>query len=116
MTPTELYDACAEDSELLVIDTRQSVDRTASGFIAGSVHLPRTVVEWRADPASGYTDPHFTGFGQRIVVVCNDGYSSSLAAANLRRLGYAHATDLIGGFEAWRRAACRCRATPEPSS
>jgi rhodanese-related sulfurtransferase len=68
------------------------------------VHLPRTVVEWRIDPVSGYSVPEATGLDQRIVVYCNDGYSSSFAAANLRRLGFDRATDLIGGFDGWVRA------------
>ena len=99
----DLADAIAGDPTLVVADTRQAVDRATFGHIAGSVHLPRTVLEWRVDPDAGYANPAFTGFDQRIVVVCNDGYSSSLAAANLQRLGFVNATDLIGGFMAWKR-------------
>lgn len=104
ISPHELADAIVADPTLVVADTRQAVDRSLFGHIVGSVHLPRTVLEWRVDPAAGYTNKAFTGFDQRIVVVCNDGYSSSLAAANLQRLGFADATDLIGGFMAWKRA------------
>lgn len=88
--------------DVVVVDTRQTTDRAATGAIPGSVHVPRTVLEWRADAASGYSDAAFADRSRRIVVVCTDGYSSSLAAANLRRLGFARATDLIGGFVAWR--------------
>jgi rhodanese-related sulfurtransferase len=104
VTPRELFEALASGSEVVVCDTRQVVDRDADGFIEGSVHVPRSVLEWRADPASGYSHGAVAHLQQRIVVVCNDGYSSSLAAANLQRIGFEHATDLIGGFRAWIRA------------
>jgi rhodanese-related sulfurtransferase len=68
------------------------------------VHAPRTVTEWRVDPASGGHDPAFDSFERLVVVVCSQGYSSRLAAANLRRVGYFRGTDLVGGFEAWHRA------------
>ena len=88
----------------LVVDTRTPGDIGATGWIAGSVHAPRTVTEWRADPASGGHHPAFDRFDRRVVVVCNQGYSSVLTAATLRRLGYLAATDLAGGIEAWRLA------------
>lgn len=103
MTAVEVAEAI-EEPGLVVIDTRQAADRNAFGWIPGSVHLPRTVLEWRVDPASGYSDPAVSGWDQPVVVVCNDGYSSSIAAANLRRLGHRRATDMIGGFNAWQRA------------
>ena len=104
LSATELADEIATGAPMIIADTRQAVDRSSFGHITGSVHLPRTVLEWRADPASGYSDPVVDGFDRRIVVVCNDGYSSSLAAANLQRLGFRNATDLVGGFMAWRHA------------
>jgi rhodanese-related sulfurtransferase len=85
----------------LVIDTRTHVDRTRTGVIEGSVHIPRTVLEWHLDPTNGYRHPMVTSFEQPIVVVCNGGYSSSLAAANLRRLGFTNVADLVGGVHAW---------------
>ncbi|CAB4887514.1 unannotated protein [freshwater metagenome] len=100
LSPAQLSEALRRD-DVVVLDTRQGSDRETDGCIEHSLHCPRTVVEWRADPASGYSSPAISGFGQRIVVVCNDGYSSSLAAATLQRLGFTHATDLIGGFQAW---------------
>lgn len=103
LTPAEVA-ALADEPDVVVIDTRQASDREAFGWIPGSVHLPRTVVEWRVDPASGYSDSAVSGWDQRLVVVCNDGYSSSFAAANLRRLGHRRATDMVGGFTAWQRA------------
>ncbi len=104
VSPQQLAELRGNDPTLVIIDTRQTVDRIEHGWIDGSVHAPRTVVEWRVDPASGYSISEVAGFEQRIVLVCNDGYSSTLAAANLQRVGYARATDLIGGFQAWLRA------------
>ena len=104
ITPLDLDERQRSDRTIVVIDSRQQIDRDRDGYVPGSIHLPRTVLEWRADPASGYPDGRIAGFEKRLVVYCTDGYSSSLAAANLQRLGFAHVTDLIGGFEAWRRA------------
>jgi rhodanese-related sulfurtransferase len=85
----------------LVVDTRTHTDRCRMGVIAGSIHVPRTVLEWHLDPANGYAHPAIAGFDDRLVVVCNGGYSSSLAAANLVRLGFTDVRDLIGGVRAW---------------
>ena len=94
---------------MVVLDTRTPTDRDRFGVIAGSVHAPRTVLEWAVDPASGYHHPAVRGFDQRLVVVCHEGYSSSLAAQSLRRLGFHRATDLVGGVAgvAGRRPAPR---------
>jgi rhodanese-related sulfurtransferase len=69
--------------------------------IPGSVHVSRTVVEWNIDPANGYLHPAMQSFDQPVVVVCNGGYSSSLATANLVRIGFTWVADLIGGHTAW---------------
>jgi rhodanese-related sulfurtransferase len=103
-TPAELQAAIAADPDLLVVDTRTPTDRQRFGVIAGSVHLPRTLVEWHLDPANGFVHPSVSDFDQQIVLVCNGGYSTSLAADNLRRLGYHRAGDLIGGVTAWKQA------------
>ena len=87
-----------------VVDTRTPTDLARTGVIAGSVHVPRTVLEWHLDPANGYRHPAAPGFDGPIVVVCNGGYSSSLAAANLRRIGFTDVADLIGGIHAWQVA------------
>ena len=102
LTPEALRDELDADPGMVVLDTRTPTDRDRFGVIAGSVHAPRTVLEWAVDPASGYHHPAVTGFDQRIVVVCHEGYSSSLAAQSLRRLGFHRATDLVGGVAAWR--------------
>ena len=66
--------------------------------------IDRNVLEWRLDPTSEHRIPEVTGHDQMIVVMCDEGYSSSLAAAALQDLGYAPATDVEGGFQAWRAA------------
>lgn len=89
----------------LLLDIRSELQRERDGLIPGALFHPRNVVEWRADPASGHDDPRLSGDLQRpVIVVCNEGYQSSLVAATLQQLGYANATDLDGGFQAWRAA------------
>ena len=85
----------------LVIDTRCRDDRRVKGAIPGSVHIPLSVLFWRLDPASPYRDEAIADRGRRIILVCADGFSSSLAAATLRELGFARAADLDGGFHGW---------------
>lgn len=86
----------------LIVDTRPVDQRERDGELPGAVVVDRNVLEWRLDPASPDRVAEVTGYDQRIIIVCNEGYSSSLAAATLRRLGLLRATDLIGGFQAWR--------------
>lgn len=85
----------------LIIDTRCAEARHRSGTIPGSVHVPLSVLYWRLDPTSGHHDPALSDRERRIILVCADGYSSSLAAATLRDLGFERATDLDGGFNGW---------------
>ncbi len=101
VTPHQLSEQMRRSEPPLVIDTRTHTDRNRFGVVPGSVHVPRTVVEWHLDPANGYLHPAMTSFEQPIVVVCNGGYSSSLAAANLARIGFTSVADLIGGHSAW---------------
>jgi rhodanese-related sulfurtransferase len=88
----------------LVVDTRPVEQRDRDGSLPGAVVVDRNVLEWRLDPTSPNRIPEATDEERRIILVCNEGYSSSLAAATLRRLGLARATDLVGGFQAWLRA------------
>ena len=88
----------------LLVDTRSSDDRRDSGTIPGSVHVPLSVLFWRLDPSSGFDDPALSDLARPVVLICAHGYSSSLAAATLRDLGFANAGDVIGGFEAWSAA------------
>jgi rhodanese-related sulfurtransferase len=91
----------AETPEAVVVDTRDANDRHAEGVIPGSIPIPLSVLLWRADPDSPSRDDRIADLDARVVVVCNDGYSSSWAAAELVSLGFARAGDLIGGHRAW---------------
>lgn len=102
VTPQEAYDT-AETGGLLV-DIRYAALRDRDGLIPGALVVERNELEWRLDPQGGHRAPEATGHGLRVVVICNEGYASSLAAASLRQLGLSHATDLVGGFQAWRAA------------
>jgi rhodanese-related sulfurtransferase len=87
----------------LLVDIRSELERARDGVIPGAVFHPRNVLEWRADPASGHSDPRLADdLHRQLIVVCHGGYQSSLAAATLQDLGFARATDLVGGFEAWK--------------
>ena len=88
----------------LLIDIRSDSQRTRDGRVPGALFVPRNVLEWRLDPASGHADPRVPGPDAEVIVMCNEGYQSSLAAATLQELGFARATDLVGGFQAWRAA------------
>lgn len=94
----------AARGEAVLVDIRGSEQRARDGAIPGAVTIARNVLEWRADPASQYRDPRIARPEARIVLVCHEGYQSSLAAATLQDLGLPHATDLAGGFLAWRAA------------
>ena len=88
----------------LLVDTRPSDQRGEDGEIPGATVIDRSVLEWRLDPASPSRIAAAGGYDLRVIVICNDGYSSSLAAATLQELGLVNATDVIGGFQAWRAA------------
>lgn len=100
LTPAEAL-AAVQDGALLV-DTRCAELRRSDGVVPGSIHVPLSVLYWRLDPESGHDDPALSDLGRRVVLICAHGYSSSLAAATLRQLGFDGATDVIGGFEAWQ--------------
>jgi len=96
----------------LLVDARTDPQRAEQGELPGALMIDRTVLEWRLDPASAARIPEAVDYDVEIVVVCRQGYSSSLAAASLRALGLWRATDLIGGFEAWQRAGLPCGDRP----
>jgi rhodanese-related sulfurtransferase len=101
--PADALDAVRRGAVLL--DIRSEAQREADGVIPGALFHPRNVLEWRVDPASGHADPSLGGdVDAWLVLVCNEGYQSSLAAATLQDLGFARATDLEGGFQAWSAA------------
>jgi rhodanese-related sulfurtransferase len=85
----------------LLVDTRTDAQRDREGDLPGAVVIDRTVLEWRLDPTSEWRIPEASDPNLLVVVVCRQGYSSSLAAASLRALGLHRATDLVGGAQAW---------------
>jgi ectoine hydroxylase-related dioxygenase (phytanoyl-CoA dioxygenase family)/rhodanese-related sulfurtransferase len=97
----ETVTGSAPDDQPLVIDIRDRDDRERTGMIPGSISIPLLVLEWRCDPASGATNPAVKSLDQQVVTVCNEGYTSSFAAASLKRLGFERAGDLEGGVEGW---------------
>jgi rhodanese-related sulfurtransferase len=88
----------------LLIDIRTEAQRRADGTVPQAIWLGRNVLEWRCDPSSDARDERVGGLDRHLIVMCDEGYASSLAAASLQRLGFAGATDLDGGFQAWRAA------------
>jgi rhodanese-related sulfurtransferase len=84
----------------LVIDLRPEADRQAEGELPGALVIERIHLEWRLDPTSPHLLPGLTA-DRRVVLVCNEGYASSLAAATVQELGLRDATDLVGGYRAW---------------
>jgi rhodanese-related sulfurtransferase len=100
LTPAEA--AAAQDAVL--VDIRSEAQRERDGAIPGAVAIARNVLEWRCAPDSEWRDERISDPAKLIVLICNEGYQSSLAAATLQRLGLTRATDVEGGFQAWRAA------------
>lgn len=100
--PREAAEAVAAGATL--IDLRPAEERAAEGEIPGAIVIGRNVLEWRLDPQSDDRLPDLARYDAELILFCSDGYASSLAAASLRRLGLARATDLDGGFHAWKAA------------
>ena len=110
LEPADVVSAI-EDGALL-IDLRSDLDRERDGTIPGSLHIPRTVLEWRLDPDSAWRNPYVGGLGEQIVLYCDHGCSSVFAAATLVDLGFERAGDMIGGFAAWRAAGLPVMPAP----
>ena len=100
--PAETYEAMGRGA--LLVDIRTEAQRAEQGHVPGSLHVERNVLEWRFDPQSAARLPQATGYDVQVIVMCVEGYTSSLAAAALQDLGLASATDLDGGYRAWQRA------------
>jgi rhodanese-related sulfurtransferase len=108
----EAFSASAADG--FIIDIRSQDARELHGVIPGSLLIPRTVLEWRVALDSPWRNLHLGGLDQRLILICDHGYSSILAASNLVQLGFYRAGDVIGGFESWKDnglpiAPCRHR-------
>ncbi len=104
----------AHDAGVVLVDLRSDGERARDGIIPGSIRVPRSVLEWRFDPSSEWPNPHVADRSLRLALVCAHGFSSSLAAASLVELGFRHAGDVVGGFEAWRQAGLPVAAAPAP--
>ena len=111
VTPDQAFAECAAGATL--IDIRPAAQRAATGEIPGSVIIERNHLEWRLDPASEARLPWATGYELRPIVICAEGYTSSLAAAALQDLGLAGATDVVGGYQAWQEAGLPTAAAAE---
>ena len=98
-----------------LIDTRPEFQRRADGEIPGAIVIERNHLEWRLHPASDGRIPEATNANIRWIVICDEGYASSLAAANLKAIGLRRATDVVGGFRAWRAAGLPV-ASPGPAT
>ena len=100
--PHEAHDAIVGGA--LMIDIRSEAQRAADGVVPDTIWFARNVLEWRCDPSSDAHDERVGDLDRHVIVMCDEGYQSSLAAATLQKLGFAAATDLVGGFQAWRAA------------
>jgi rhodanese-related sulfurtransferase len=120
VTPEEAFAEFCDGATL--IDIRPASQRAVGGEIPGSIVVERNHLEWRFDPASDARLPWVTGPDLRLIVVCDEGYTSSLAAASLQDLGLHGATDVIGGYQAWMAAglptarAAECAAVIAPGA
>lgn len=104
-----------QDEGALLVDIRPAAQRGREGQIPGALVIERNVLEWRLDPAGSHRIPEATGYHLPIVLVCSEGYASSLAAASLRELGLHRATDLDGGFVGWAAAGLPTIPGPHPA-
>jgi rhodanese-related sulfurtransferase len=111
VTPEQAVHAVTYERALLV-DTRPAEDRERYGTIPGALVVDRNVLEWRLDPTSPHRLEQADDPRRAVIVFCNEGYASSLAAASLRELGLVNATDLIGGFHAWAAAGLPVAGAP----
>ncbi|HKB30746.1 MAG TPA: rhodanese-like domain-containing protein [Streptosporangiaceae bacterium] len=102
LTPRQAFSELAGGA--MLVDIRPAAQRAAEGGVPGAVVIERNVLEWRFDPACADRLASVRGYGDRVIVICSEGYTSSLAAVALQDLGLRRATDIAGGFRAW--AAC----------
>jgi rhodanese-related sulfurtransferase len=99
-------------SGAVLVDIRTQAQRAEQGVVPGALHVERNVLEWRFDPRSAARLPQATGYDVQVILMCVEGYASSLAAVALQDLGLARATDLAGGFRAWERAGFPVAGAP----
>ncbi|MFI9356640.1 rhodanese-like domain-containing protein [Streptomyces lydicus] len=101
--------AAVQEAGGLLVDIRYAQLRERDGTIPGALIVERNELEWRLDPTGAHRAPEATRHDLPVVVICNEGYASTLAALSLRQLGLHRATDLTGGFQAWRAAGLPVR-------
>ena len=109
-TPERAVEAIAQGAVL--VDIRSDVQRARDGVIPDAVRVSRNELEWRADPTSAHRDPRVSDPEVPVILFCDEGYASSLAAVVLHDLGLPHATDLDGGYQAWRAAGLPVQPAP----
>nr|WP_204289129.1 rhodanese-like domain-containing protein [Microbispora amethystogenes] len=102
LSPEEAYGRVQAGA--LLVDIRPAAQRAAEGEVPGALVVERNVLEWRFDPAQDARLPEATGYDVEVIVICSEGYTSSLAAASLHDLGLTRSSDVVGGFVAWRAA------------
>jgi rhodanese-related sulfurtransferase len=100
-TPREAH-AAARSGAAILVDIRAGDVVARDGSIPGAIHHQRTVIEWRADPDCEWRDDRIADLDAPLILFCSQGFSSSLAAQTLRELGFTRATDMDGGFDAWK--------------
>jgi len=110
VTPVEA--AARISAGAVLVDIRPAAQRAREGEVPGALAVERNVLEWRFDPASDARLPEATGYDVDVVILCSEGYTSSLAADALRSLGLHRATDVVGGFLAWAAAGLPTTGTP----
>lgn len=111
LSPEHAFEAVRAGAVL--VDIRSDRARERDGIVPGSLHVPRTVLEWRLAPDSEWRSPHAPGTDARVLLLCDHGCSSVLAAVALVDLGFERAGDVVGGFEAWRAAGLPTAAAPK---
>jgi rhodanese-related sulfurtransferase len=107
--------AAAMDDGALLVDIRPLEQRRRQGEVPGGLVIGRNVLEWRLDPAGPHRIPEANRVGSAVIVLCAQGYASSLAARSLQTLGWDAATDMIGGFDAWAAAGLPVRPCAGPT-
>jgi len=110
LEPRDALDAM--DHGAVIVDIRSSDARSRDGIVPGSLHIPRTVLEWRVAPDSPWRNPHVGGVERQLLLLCDHGCASALAAATLVELGFRRAGDVVGGFLAWREQGLPLREAP----
>jgi rhodanese-related sulfurtransferase len=109
LEPARAARVLADETGAVLVDIRPAAQRAAEGEIPGAMIIERNVLEWRLDPTSDARLPVATGDDVAVIVICSEGYTSSLAADSLRSLGLWRATDVIGGYHGWAAAGLPTR-------